>query len=173
MTYLPPPGADDPRYPGHEGAVPPPDPMYPPAQAYPPQPDPLYPTPTSGYPSPSYLPGYPYQPSPYQQPYAYPYPPMGYPAAQPTDGMAIAALVVSCVSVLGLCGYGVGGLLGIVGAVLGHVARGRIRRTGDQGDGMALAGIIVGWIATGVGILLLAVFIVFFILAAGDASAAA
>jgi hypothetical protein len=33
--------------------------------------------------------------------------------------------------------------------VLGHVARKQIRERGQQGDGMALAGIIVGWILTG------------------------
>jgi hypothetical protein len=76
--------------------------------------------------------------------------------------MAIAALIVSCMSVLTLCGYGVGGLVGAVGAILGHVARRRIRQSGAQGDGMALAGIIVGWITTVIGLLSIAFLIVFF-----------
>jgi hypothetical protein len=106
-------------------------PSYPPPQAYPGNP----------YATPAYQPANPYQFGPYAMP------------ARPTDGMAIAALVVSCVSALGLCVYGVGGLLGIPGAILGHVARRRIRVSGANGDGLALAGIIVGWIATALGIL--------------------
>jgi hypothetical protein len=95
-------------------------------------------------------------PSSGQQPYpgmpGYPPPsPYGYLPVQPsppTNGMAIAALVVACVGVLGLCAYGLGGWIGAIGAILGHVARRQIRERGDAGDGMALAGIIVGWIAT-------------------------
>jgi hypothetical protein len=67
--------------------------------------------------------------------------------------LAIAALVVSCVGVLGLCPYGLGGWIGAIGAILGHVARRQIRERGDAGAGMALAGIIVGWIATGLFVL--------------------
>jgi hypothetical protein len=52
--------------------------------------------------------------------------------------MAIAALVCAVIG------------LGPIGAILGHVARKQIRETGEQGDGMALAGIIVGWITTGI-----------------------
>jgi hypothetical protein len=72
------------------------------------------------------------------------YPPAGYPypVANPTNGMAVAALVcalaglVTCVSAP-------------VGAILGHVARRQIRERGGQGDGMAVAGIVVGWALTG------------------------
>ncbi|GIF24333.1 hypothetical protein BJ973_007812 [Actinoplanes tereljensis] len=108
---------------------PPPDPYTPPA------PDPYAP---AGY----------YQqpaPAPYLPPPVNPY---GYPPPQQTEGLAIASLVVSCAAVLGLCFYGFGAILGIVGAILGHVARKRIARDGSGGAGMALAGIIVGWIVT-------------------------
>jgi hypothetical protein len=36
-----------------------------------------------------------------------------------------------------------------VGAILGHMALNRIRETGEEGEGYAKAGIIVGWIGTG------------------------
>jgi Domain of unknown function (DUF4190)/Domain of unknown function (DUF1707) len=79
--------------------------------------------------------------SPYQ-------PPM---AAQPgTNGMAIASLA---------CGIGqiVGGpFAGIAAIVLGHQARRRIRQTGEQGDGLAVAGLVLGYIGT-VGLVLLLV----------------
>ena len=37
-----------------------------------------------------------------------------------------------------------------VGAIVcGHVALAQIRRTGEQGHGLALAGTILGWVLTG------------------------
>jgi hypothetical protein len=78
-------------------------------------------------------------------------PPYGYVVTAPgppTNGLSIAAMVVAIVGAVGLCAYGLGGIIGAVGAILGHVARRQIKRTGENGAGMALAGIIVGWIAT-------------------------
>jgi len=92
---------------------------------------PAYPHAAYG-PPPAAPPGYGYAP------YGY-----AYPAQPPTNGLAIASLVCS------LAGLAVG-LSAPVGAILGHVARRQIRERGEQGDGMALAGIIVGWILTGV-----------------------
>lgn len=139
MTYPPPPGTGD-------QSQPPPDPAYAPIQPYQP----------TGYPQPGY------QPYAYQYPYPYAYPP--YAPPRPTDGLAIASLAVSCMSGLGLCAYGVGGLLGIVGAILGHVARRRIRDSGANGDGLALAGVIVGWIAAAIGIVAITGIVLLFTL---------
>jgi hypothetical protein len=58
----------------------------------------------------------------------------------PTNGMAIAALVASSALVLSCMP------LAIIGAILGHIARRQIRERGESGDGLALAGIIIGWI---------------------------
>lgn len=106
----------------------------------------------------------PYLPQPYGPPYDYGYgPAYGHPGFQPprpTDGMAIASLVVSCVSVGGFCAWGVGALLGVLGAIFGHVARRRIRRSGAGGAGIALAGIIVGWVMAAIGVLVLTVLVV-------------
>jgi len=41
-----------------------------------------------------------------------------------------------------LCPF-IGGLLAVV---LGHIARGQIRRTGESGGGMAMAGLVLGYI---------------------------
>jgi hypothetical protein len=41
--------------------------------------------------------------------------------------------------------------------VLGHVARHQIRRTGEQGAGLALAGLVLGWAAVILGIVLIVV----------------
>ncbi|MFC6015124.1 DUF4190 domain-containing protein [Plantactinospora solaniradicis] len=120
-----------------------------------------YPDPTQqqGYPAEQAYPAaaYPTSADPYgQPPAAAGYPPPGYPvivAAPPVNGLSIAALVVSIVGVLGLCGYGLGGYIGIVGAILGHVSRKQIRERGEGGAGMATAGIIVGWIAGAIAVL--------------------
>ena len=68
----------------------------------------------------------------------------GYPPqqmAQPaTNSMAVASLV---------CGLGeflTMGLTAIPAIVLGHAARRQVRKTGQSGDGMALAGLTLGWI---------------------------
>jgi hypothetical protein len=120
----------------------PPDPY-----GQPQQPDPYSP---GSPPPPASAPQYPqYQqqgqsqyPPPGQQ---YPGAPPGYGAPPPggtTNTMAIISLVLSLAGLLV-------GITAPVGAVLGHVARKQIRERGEQGDGMALAGIIVGWILTG------------------------
>ncbi|MGN6409386.1 MAG: DUF4190 domain-containing protein [Curtobacterium sp.] len=44
-------------------------------------------------------------------------------------------------------------LLGPAGAILGHLALGRIKQTGEGGRGLALTGVIAGWVMTGVWIL--------------------
>ena len=63
--------------------------------------------------------------------------PSGMPPSAGTNGLAIGSLVLS---LLGLfCGIG-----SIVGVILGFIARGQIKRTGQGGDGMALAGIVIG-----------------------------
>jgi hypothetical protein len=89
-------------------------------------------------------------------------------AARPTNGLAIASMVISILGAVGLCGYGLGGYIGIVGAIMGHVARRQIRERGENGDGMALAGVIVGWIAFGIAIIATILIIIFVVWAANQ-----
>ena len=56
--------------------------------------------------------------------------------SQGWSGFAIAGFVLS---LLGL--YGVGSVLGIIFSVIG---RNRARRTGQRGEGLAIAGIVIG-----------------------------
>jgi hypothetical protein len=75
------------------------------------------------------------------------------PGQATTNGMAIASLV---------CGIGqllAGFPAGIAAIILGHMARRRIRETGQQGSGLARAGLILGYIGT-VGLLLLVLLVV-------------
>jgi hypothetical protein len=75
------------------------------------------------------------------------YGPYGYPASRPTNGLAIGSMVTSITGIVTFWCYGLGGVLGLVGAILGHVALRQIRARDDNGRGMAIAGVIVGWVA--------------------------
>lgn len=106
-------------------------------------------------------------PNPYgQQQPGSPYPPYGappspygaFPATPQTNGLAVASLVVSIASFLVCCG-----LPGVVGAILGHVARKQIREQGQAGDGMALGGIIVGWAGFGLAVIGGILYVVLFV----------
>lgn len=113
-----------------------PQPPTPPTNPYAQTPPPAS-TPPASPPTPPYgQPVYPAQPSPY-----------GYAAAtQPQNSMALVSLILSLVGLLTW-------ITAPVGAILGHVALKQIRQTGEGGEGMAKAGIIVGWIVTGLGVL--------------------
>lgn len=106
------------------------------------------------------------QPAPGHPPAGYyptGYPPYPYPPVRGTNSMALAALILSLVGV-GSC------ITAPVGAILGHVARRQIRETGEQGDGMAKAAIIVGWVLTGLLLLVIAFYVVVIVLAVSDSS---
>jgi Domain of unknown function (DUF4190) len=79
-------------------------------------------------------------------------PPPPYAVQQSTNGLAIASMVVALV---GICGFLLLpiAILFVVGAILGHVALTQVRQTGQQGAGFAKAGIIIGWIGTGLALI--------------------
>jgi len=130
-----------------DGTPPPPDPYAPvdyPAN-YPPLLPPVYPTP---YPPAA---GYPYQPyggDPFD-----PYRPLKPPG---TNGKAIAALVCS-LSGLVFCG-----LPSIAGIILGILAMRETKRTGQDGFGLAVAGLAIGAVIV-VLMLLYVAFMVFIV----------
>ncbi|MDZ5620262.1 DUF4190 domain-containing protein [Nocardioides sp. HM23] len=110
--------------------------------------EPAEPTPPPPPPPPNPY-GHQQQPvSPYQPYGAPPSPYGGYPVPKQTNGLAIASLVVSIVSIAFCCGFP-----GVAGAIMGHVARKQIREQDQTGDGMALAGIIVGWASFGLAVI--------------------
>ncbi len=102
-------------------------------------------------------------PAPPGGPYAMPY---GVPPRR-TNGLAIGSLCTSVgAAVLAMATCGLGAVIAPVGAILGHVALGQIKRTDEEGRGMALAGVIVGWVLTALAVIGVIVFIA--ILAASD-----
>lgn len=81
------------------------------------------------------------------------------PAGRPTSSLAIVALVG------GILGWTLLPWLGSLAAVIcGHMARAEIRRSNGamDGDGMAVAGLILGWALIGLSVLGLLVVILFF-----------
>ena len=68
----------------------------------------------------------------------------------PTNGLAIASL--AC----GLAQFAFGPLPTIPAIVLGHMARHQIKRSGEDGAGLALAGLLLGWAAVVLGVLIVA-----------------
>jgi len=79
--------------------------------------------------------------APYGQP-AY-----GYPYGRPTNSLAILSLVLAFV-------------FAPAGLVTGIMARRQIKRTHEDGDGLALAGIIIGGIATAFFVMLVVVWLI-------------
>lgn len=63
-------------------------------------------------------------------------------APQKTNGVAVAALVSSF-------------FVSILGIILGFVALNQIKTSGEQGRGLALAGIIIGFVAVGITVLII------------------
>lgn len=63
------------------------------------------------------------------------------------NGMAIASLVLGIIAMVTWCVWCIGFVPAVLAIVFGHLARGQIRQGRGQGDGMALAGLIMGYIA--------------------------
>ncbi|MBE9374569.1 DUF4190 domain-containing protein [Saccharopolyspora sp. HNM0983] len=104
-------------------------------------------------------PGLPPQHSHPQHP-GYPAPPGYVPAVatpvQPTNGLAVASMVVSLVAIPLMCVW-IGYLLGLLGVIFGHAARRQIRVTGAHGTGMATAGMVIGYFVVGLLVLVLGI----------------
>ena len=117
-------------------------PAYPPAYGAPAAPpaDAAYP----GYAAPSY--GAPAYSAP-----AYgtaPAPAYGAYAAPKTNVLAIVSLVAALVGMFIIPFIG-----SVVAVITGHMSLSQIKRTGENGRGMALAGTIVGWVGIGLSII--------------------
>jgi len=134
-------------------------PVEPPAAPPPPTPGGWYQA-SDGRWYPTQAPPYPGYGAPYGQagPYGFPAH-YGQPGSASNNGLAVASLVCSC---LGLILFGVPAVLG---GIFGFVASAQIRRSGgmEAGDGMALAGIIIGFAV-------IALFVVILILALATSS---
>jgi hypothetical protein len=103
-------------------------------------------------------------PPPAPQPYApQPYGSPGYPQqfGPRTNTLAIISLVSSLVGLI------IPGLP-IAGIITGHFALSQIKRTGEGGHGLALAGTIIGYVLTGLSLLIGLFYIIFFVAIIGS-----
>jgi hypothetical protein len=86
-------------------------------------------------------------------PYGNGYPPGdGFPEAPGTNGLAIAALVLGILWI-----YWLGSILAII---FGHIALSQTKKTGQSGRGMAIAGLVLGYVGLAVVVLIFLVFAV-------------
>ncbi|BBY61411.1 peptidylprolyl isomerase [Mycolicibacterium sarraceniae] len=83
------------------------------------------------YPPPQPHYGAPYGPGPYP-----------YPVPQPTNGMAVAALI---------CAF----VFAPLGIVFGHISLSQIKKSGEEGRGLAIAGLVISYLVTVVSIVAL------------------
>lgn len=63
------------------------------------------------------------------------------PAPSKTNDKAVGAAICG-----GLC-LVTGGFTGVPAVILGHAARSEMRRTGEGGEGLALTGLVLGWLS--------------------------
>lgn len=94
--------------------------------------------------------------------------PYAAPGATPYSNAPVAGAKTNTLAIIAL-------ILGIVvplgGIITGHIALGQIKRTGEAGRGLALAGTIIGYALTALGILITIGYIILFasLAAAGNA----
>jgi hypothetical protein len=120
-------------------------PPAPEAHAAPQYPAPQYPA--ALYPAAQY-PAAQYPAAPHGAPgYAYPVP-----ASRAMNGMAIASMVLGILWI-----YWIGSILALV---FGYVALSQIKSRNERGRGMAIAGVVLGWIGVGLGLLIVTVALI-------------
>lgn len=65
----------------------------------------------------------------------------------PTSGMAVASMVLAIIGLISsCCTFGIPSILAVI---FGHVARSETKNGTRSGDGMAVAGLVMGYIITG------------------------
>lgn len=79
-------------------------------------------------------------------------------APMPTNTMAVISLVTGIASWVAIPVVG-----GVVAVVTGHIARGEIRRTGEQGNGFAVAGLMLGYLHLGALLVVIALLLLLFL----------
>lgn len=153
-----------------------PAPPTPPAPGYPPPAQQYAPPAVAAPPPAAAPPAYAPPAAPPAQAPAPAYAPPGYtpyPAGPKTNVLAIVSLITSVVGLV-FCWTGVLWLAAIAGVITGHISLRQLKTSGENGHGMALAGTIVGWVALGLGVVLLAAlvipFVIVMVVGAGAAS---
>ncbi len=93
-----------------------------------------------------------YPPPPYSGYYGYP---GAYPPPRSTNSLAIVSLV---------CAF----LFAPLGIVFGHMSLSQIKRTGEEGRGLAIAGLVIGYLITALTVLVVVLSVLFLMAVARD-----
>ncbi|MEN9380995.1 MAG: hypothetical protein RIR99_829 [Actinomycetota bacterium] len=102
-----------------------------------------------------FIPGQTFQPAPQNQ---------AEQDAKAGSGLAIASFVTSLATIFVTAGF-----LSFIGSILGHVSLSKLKKAGStENRGLAVAGVIIGWVSTAIAWIFLIGFIM---LIAGAASA--
>ncbi|GAA2022640.1 hypothetical protein GCM10009839_20130 [Catenulispora yoronensis] len=149
--------AGQPDYSGYSGqSVPPGFPAPPPGPAQigygpgpQPGPPPGYGPPAPGYGPPGYGP-----PAPGYGPPGYPPPPYGPYLVRKTNGMAVTGMVLGIVSLVLFWAWFFGPVLAVLGLIFSGVGISQCGRTGQEGKGMAIAGLVCSLISASLWVLL-------------------
>jgi hypothetical protein len=88
-----------------------------------------------------------YAPAP--PPQYQPYNPMPYVTSAGTNGLAVASLVLGILWI-----YWIGSILAVI---FGHVALAQIDKRNQSGKGLAIAGLVLGWVGVGMFLLFMVV----------------
>ncbi len=98
-------------------------------------------------------------------PPAAPAPPAAQPYAQqnPYGGVAYQPGMAPATNTLAIVALILGFLVPLGGIIAGHIALGQIKRTGEGGHGLAMAGTIIGYVLTGLSVLFLIFYVIFFV----------
>lgn len=118
----------------------------------------------AGYPA-AYPQQFPQQPGyPQQMGYAQPagYGQYGAPVNNAGQGLGITSMILGILALPLTCANGIGIIFAIVAVILGHIGHAQSRRANGQANGMAVAGLVCGYIA--LGIVVLAVIFVLVVL---------
>jgi Domain of unknown function (DUF4190) len=125
-----------------------------------PAPQPSAPPPPP-YPYGPYPGGYPPPPQPYA---GYPPPPQPYagyapPPISPKNGLGIGSLVIAIIGLLFVWSVVLGIIAGLVAVILGFVGWGRAKRGEATNGGVAIAGIVLGFLAIVISLIFVAIWI--------------
>ena len=107
------------------------------------------------------------QPGPYPGAYPPPPPPPPYSgfAPPPTgakNGMGIAALVIAIIGLVASASVVLGIILGLVAVILGFIARGRVKSGEANNGGIALTGILLGFLSIVAGVVFIFIYVAAF-----------
>jgi len=105
---------------------------------------------------------YPQQPG-YGQPIGY-VPPQQFaaPTSNAGQGLGITSMVLGILSILTSCAYGLGLVLAILAVIFGHVAHSQSKQANGRANGMAVTGLVCGYISLGVVVLVMTWLMVVF-----------